>query len=196
MEPYPLPAAMKLIPQENSLMERKSVICKGSTMVKKGFVQILFDIVNDEHNKTYVAWHDNGLSVAIWKPKAFAENVLPAYYNHNNFNSFERQLNFYGFNKMGINESKPSKKRTRRGDSVKFKHPQFRASDPNCPKKIVRRSRPKQNRKLGIRIKEVKAVKDTLEKENQTIRNEVANLLNSILESPNYDYTEIFELLD
>ena len=33
---------------------------------------------------------------------------------------------------MGINESKPSKKRTRRGDSVKFKHPQFRASDPDC----------------------------------------------------------------
>ncbi|OQR94158.1 HSF-type DNA-binding [Achlya hypogyna] len=48
---------------------------------------------------TVAAWANNGTTIVIKDPEEFARSVLPKYFKHNNFASYVRQLNFYGFRK-------------------------------------------------------------------------------------------------
>ena len=45
-------------------------------------------------------WSEGGDSFMIKDPDRFAAEVIPQYFSHNNFSSFVRQLNFYGFRKV------------------------------------------------------------------------------------------------
>ncbi|KAH7838345.1 hypothetical protein Vadar_025204 [Vaccinium darrowii] len=46
-----------------------------------------------------VSWNDEGTGFVVWSPAEFSELMLPKYFKHNNFSSFIRQLNTYGFKK-------------------------------------------------------------------------------------------------
>lgn len=48
----------------------------------------------------YAGWSESGESFMIKDPDLFAQHVIPQYFSHNNFSSFVRQLNFYGFRKV------------------------------------------------------------------------------------------------
>eukprot|EP00908_Phaeocystis_cordata_P021984 Transcript_4393.p1 GENE.Transcript_4393~~Transcript_4393.p1 ORF type:complete len:426 (-),score=156.05 Transcript_4393:70-1209(-) len=47
-----------------------------------------------------MSWTPNGDAIVVHQPEAFAQQLLPLYFKHNNFSSFVRQLNTYGFNKV------------------------------------------------------------------------------------------------
>ncbi|KAI3460910.1 hypothetical protein Pfo_017573 [Paulownia fortunei] len=58
-----------------------------------------FDMVDDLTTAHIVSWSTGGHSFVVWDPHAFSTAVLPRYFKHNNFSSFVRQLNTYGFRK-------------------------------------------------------------------------------------------------
>jgi hypothetical protein len=46
------------------------------------------------------AWSEDGETFVVKDPTQFAAQVIPKYFDHKNFSSFSRQLNFYGFKKV------------------------------------------------------------------------------------------------
>jgi hypothetical protein len=46
-------------------------------------------------------WDKSGTAFHIYSSDLVASDVLPQYFRHNNFASFQRQLNYFGFSKIG-----------------------------------------------------------------------------------------------
>ncbi|XP_057460864.1 heat stress transcription factor A-6b-like [Actinidia eriantha] len=64
------------------------------------FLNKTFDMVDDPICDHIVSWSIGGRSFVIWDPHGFSTNLLPRFFKHNNFSSFVRQLNTYGFRKI------------------------------------------------------------------------------------------------
>lgn len=54
----------------------------------------------DTCDPAIASWYDNGTTFVVKSPDRFAAEVIPEFFKHNNFSSFVRQLNFYGFRKI------------------------------------------------------------------------------------------------
>ncbi|KAL3531301.1 hypothetical protein ACH5RR_010623 [Cinchona calisaya] len=64
------------------------------------FLTKTFEMVDDSVTDQIVSWSRGGHSFVVWDPHAFSTALLPRYFKHNNFSSFVRQLNTYGFRKI------------------------------------------------------------------------------------------------
>ena len=60
-------------------------------------------------NKELVKWSETGDSIIITDINTFSDKILPEYFNHNNYSSFIRQLNMYGFRKQNKERKKNTK---------------------------------------------------------------------------------------
>ena len=67
-------------------------------------------------------WSKNGDTMVIFDSEKFAAEIIPQYFKHNNFRSFVRQLNFYGFRKLRADANAGPAAQAR----WEFKHPNFR----------------------------------------------------------------------
>ncbi|RIA97357.1 hypothetical protein C1645_686964 [Glomus cerebriforme] len=64
------------------------------------FLNKLYNMVNDPQSNDLITWSESGSSFLVKRPQDFAKEVLPRFFKHNNFSSFVRQLNMYGFHKI------------------------------------------------------------------------------------------------
>ena len=85
---------------------------------KKSFLKKLNSLLEQKENTKYISWYEDTNIIIIKKIDEFSEKILPKYYNHKKFPSFNRQLNLYHFNII--------KMKNRYGDNSKcYKNPDF-----------------------------------------------------------------------
>ncbi|KAI8150335.1 HSF-type DNA-binding-domain-containing protein [Fennellomyces sp. T-0311] len=94
-------------------------------------------MVEDPEIQDLITWSENGEVFRVYNPTAFSKNVLPRYFKHNNWQSFVRQLNMYGFNK--VNDMIHSNLRNE-NQTWEFRHPHFRRGATDDLRNIKRKS--------------------------------------------------------
>ncbi|KAJ1402199.1 Winged helix-like DNA-binding domain superfamily [Sesbania bispinosa] len=73
---------------------------QGSSNSLPPFLAKTYEMVDDPSTNSIVSWSTSNKSFIVWNPPEFARDLLPKFFKHNNFSSFIRQLNTYGFRKI------------------------------------------------------------------------------------------------
>ena len=64
------------------------------------FLEKLFNILKSKEDPKIIDWNEDGTKIIIFDPIKLSSKILPKYFGHQNYSSFVRQLNLYGFNKI------------------------------------------------------------------------------------------------
>lgn len=73
---------------------------QGSSSTLPPFLTKTYEMVDEPATDTIVSWSQSNKSFIVWNPPEFSTILLPRFFKHNNFSSFIRQLNTYGFRKI------------------------------------------------------------------------------------------------
>jgi hypothetical protein len=92
--------------------------------------------VEQKGNDEIISWNPDGKSFNVHNQKTFVDSVLPSYFRHSKYRSFQRQLNLYGFERVPCGPLDGS-----------YHHPDFFRDNANLCKNITRRETSAVNRK-------------------------------------------------
>ncbi|CEJ00384.1 hypothetical protein RMCBS344292_14440 [Rhizopus microsporus] len=102
------------------------------------FVHKLYNMVVDKQYQHLIAWTYTGTSFIVCNITEFSREVLPKHFKHNNFSSFVRQLNMYGFHK--VNKSPRGHRTLAENQIWEFSHAKFIRNRPDLLDEIKRKA--------------------------------------------------------
>lgn len=120
----------------------------------------------DSNNTDLIRWSDDGRSFIVLDEDEFARTLIPELFKHNNYASFVRQLNMYGFHKTvnitdgSLRQSEKARKGVK--PPSMYSHPYFRKNRPDLLWLIQ-----KPTTKSGAKRKRDGAVKDSYESDEE-----------------------------
>ncbi|KAK8503306.1 hypothetical protein V6N12_034701 [Hibiscus sabdariffa] len=126
------------------------------------FLMKTYDMVDDPSTDSIVSWSASNKSFVVWNPLEFARDLLPRFFKHNNFSSFIRQLNTYGFRKVDP-------------EQWEFANEDFIRGQPNLLKNIHRRKPVHSHSMQNLLGQGASPLTDS---ERQSLRDEIERLKN------------------
>jgi len=119
------------------------------------FVHKLYQMLSDPKQSNFIKWNETGYSFTIRNVQGFSRNVLPLHFRHNNFSSFVRQLNMYGFHK--VNKSSPSSKGNE-NQVWEFFHPKFVRGKPHLIEEIKRKQIENESYRANLLLEQTRVL--------------------------------------
>ncbi|PBP23797.1 heat shock transcription factor (hsf) [Diplocarpon rosae] len=118
------------------LLEEKAAIAKRESQAKRKqippFVQKLSSFLDESKNTELIRWSDRGDSFVVLDEDEFAKTLIPELFKHNNYASFVRQLNMYGFHKrVGLSDNSMKASERKNKSPSEYYNPYFKRGHPN-----------------------------------------------------------------
>lgn len=96
------------------------------------YLPLTYSFLDESKNTDLIRWSDDGNSFIVLDEEEFAKTLIPELFKHNNYASFVRQLNMYGFHKkVGLSDNSMRASERKNKSPSEYSNPYFRRGHPD-----------------------------------------------------------------